>query len=166
MKTLHSILAFLLLIIAGCGKPSEQRTMEQQLNAEVLTMHEKQMQQLTEIRDLVGGIDIELSTHDRLAATHPKEYAGRTPDDLIKAKNMLLGAKASMERWMAEYKMYDPQMKHEDAMAKLSRDKEDLSKVQAAVDSAIAAAHSALDAERAFADRSALKSAPKHTAKP
>ncbi len=157
MKTLPWILAPLLIITAGCGKPAEQQTMEQKLNAEVLAMHEKQMGQLNELRDLVGGIDIELSNHDRLAAKHPKEYAGKTPDDLIKAKDMLLNAKASMERWMAEYKMYDPQMKHDEALAKLTKDKDELMKVQATLDSAKAAAHAALDAERAFADRFASK---------
>ncbi len=165
MKKLPLLVLLLILFAAGCGKPAEQKAMEEQLNAEVLAMHEKQMGQLNEIRDLVGGIDIELSNHDRLAATHPKEYAGKTPDDLVKAKNMLLGAKASMERWMAGYKMYDPQMNHEDAMAKLTKDKDDITAVQNSLDSAKAAAHSALDAERTFAERFAVKSGGQHKSK-
>jgi hypothetical protein len=150
MKHVPLILLGVALMFAGCGKSSEQKAVEENLNAEVLKLHEKQMLELNEIRDLMSGIDIELSDHDRLAAAHPKEFAGRSPDDLIVAKKVLMAAKSAMDTWMSSYRMYDPRMKHEDAIAKLTKDRDDLFKIQAAFDSAKGAATAALDAHRAF----------------
>lgn len=144
---------FLLSVFAGCGKTTDQKKMEADLNAEVMKSHEKQMKELDEIRDLMAGIDIELMSYDRLANEHPKQMAGRTPDDLVNAKKTLLSAKSAMESWMSGYKMYDPSVAHEAAMAKLAKDKDDLTKIQVSIDAAKAAANAALDANRKLADQ-------------
>jgi len=167
MKTPVSFIVVLLsFAIIGCGKTADQKKMEADLNAEVLKMHEKQMKEIEEIRDLMAGIDIELMSYDKLVNEHPKQMAGHTPDDLVSAKKMLLSAKSAMESWMTGYKMYDAGAKHEEAMAKLGKDKDDLTKVQASIDAAKEIARAALDAHRQLAEQiTAATSVPARRAK-
>jgi len=162
MKHTMWFLVLLSLTLTGCGKTAEQKAMEESLNAEVLKLHERQMDEMKELKDLISGIDIELSNHDRLAAAHPREFAGKTPDDLVTAKNALVAARAAMQTWMSSYKMYDPGMKHEDAMTKLTKDRADLVQIQASIDSARGVANAALDAHRALV---AQLTAPRTTSK-
>jgi hypothetical protein len=147
------ILILSLFVLTGCGKTADQQKMEADLNAEVMKIHEQQMKEVDEIRDLMAGTDIELVSFDKLVNDHPKQMAGHTPDDLVHARKMLLGAKSAMESWMSGYKMYDAGVKHEEAMAKLAKDKDDLMKVQASIDAAKAAANAALDAHRKLAEQ-------------
>lgn len=159
MKVLFSTPVILLLFfVAGCGKTADQKKMEADLNAEVMKIHQDQMKEIVQIRDLMAGIDIELMSFDKLMNEHPKQMAGRTPDDLVNAKKMLLGAKSAMESWMSGYTMYDAGTKHEEAMTKLAKDKNDLTKIQALIDAAKGAATGALDAHRHLAEQ--IASAP------
>jgi hypothetical protein len=164
MKTLLSLPLAAALLLVGCGKSADQKKMEADLNAEVMKIHQDQMKQMTEIRDLMGGIDMELATFDKLTREHPREMKGQTPDDLVNAKKMLLSAKGAMESWMSGYTMYHEGMKHEEAMAKLAKDKEELASVQGKINAALSAANTTLDAHRKSAEQIAA-AAPRRVKK-
>jgi hypothetical protein len=153
MKTTIALFTIVSFMLTGCGKNADQKKVEADLNAEVMKIHEKQMKDMQEIRDLMAGIDIELMSYDKLVHDHPTQMAGQSPDDLVDAKKMLLSAKSAMESWMSGYTMYNAAMKHEEAMAKLARDKDDLTKVQASIDAAKSAANTTLAAHRKLADQ-------------
>ncbi len=153
MRNSFPVLLAAAILVAGCGKSADQKKMEADLNAEVMRIHHDQMKEMNAIRDLMGRIDMELAAYDRLVREHPRQMAGRTPDDLVDAKKMLLAAKGAMEGWMSGYTMYHEGMKHEEAMAKLTKDREDLANVQLKIDAAKKAAAEALDAHRKIADQ-------------
>ena len=143
----------LLILAGGCGKTAEQKSDEERLNADVMQLHERQMEEMMEIQDLISGIDIELAHHDRLALRHPKEMSAGTADDLINARKMLLAAKGAMTAWMKGYRPYGPSMQHDTAMASLASDKNSLLAIQASVDAARNAATTALESHRKLSDR-------------
>jgi len=150
------ILPFLFILVLlsdGCGKTAEQKSEEERLNADVVRLHEHQMEEMAEIQDRINGIDVELAHNDHLALQHPKEIGERSADDLITARKMLLATKGAMTAWMKGYRPYSPSMQHDTAMASMTSDISSLLRIQASIDAARNAANMALDTHRKLADR-------------
>lgn len=147
------LLSASLLMLEGCGKSTEQKVAEERLNAQVMKLHEHLMEDMAEIRDLNAAIDIELANHDRLALQYPKDLAGRTADDLISARKMLLAAKSEMTKWISGYRPYDDSMNHDTVMTKLSSDTEALRDIQKSIESAKNTANGAIESHRQLSEK-------------
>jgi hypothetical protein len=140
------------LLVAGCGKSAEMKKMESDLFASVKTMHDQGMAMMNRANDMASKIDETIAMQEKLAAEHPKEAVGASTDDLKAAKEKLSSAVTSMKEWMAGFKPYDPTMNHEEVMAQMSKAKDGIMKVKGDFDSGLAAASTAIDSHKAWAD--------------
>lgn len=150
-----SLVLFVVLVVAlllvSCGKTSEQKQTESDLNKRLMQMHDSGMVKMRQAQGLGSQLDSALTLHDSLAQKYPKEAAGHTNDDISQAKQKLASAQAAMHAWMAAHKPYDPEMKHDDAMKILNADVEELTKVEAQLDTAVADATGTVENHRKFA---------------
>jgi uncharacterized lipoprotein YehR (DUF1307 family) len=158
------VLAIIAVMISGCGKSAEIKSMEAALNTEVMKLHDDQMGALKQVDDLVGQLDGALAMHDSLVAAHPKEATGHMADDLKGAKEKLIVAKQEINAWMAGHKPYDVNMKHEEVMAQLSKDKDILMKTKGEIESGITGALTAIESHKKAAQEllAKLPKAMKH----
>ena len=153
LSELSLFLVIALLAFQGCGKPADQKAAEERLNAEVMQLHERQMDGMAEIQNLIAAIDIELANHDRLVREHPRQLAGQTSDDLVNARKMLLATKSMLNRWMSSYRPYDAAANHDTVMVRMNADREALLGIQASADAARAAAQNALESHRKLSEQ-------------
>lgn len=141
-----SILVSGLILLAGCGKSEADKKAESELNDKIMKAHEEQMTQAKQVDELLAKIDAAIAEHDSLAKLFPKQMADKSTADLQSARDKLSAAKDGMESWMSSYEPYNPGIKHDLAMAQLTRDVTLVSQVGEQMTSAIAAATTALDA--------------------
>lgn len=142
------VLAIVAVMISGCGKSAEIKSMETALNTQVMKLHDDQMGALKQVDELIGQLDGSLAMHDSLVAAHPKETAGHMADDLKSAKEKLIVAKQEVNAWMAGHKPYDVKMKHEEVMAQLTKDKDTLMKSKGDIEAGITAALTAIESHQ------------------
>jgi predicted nucleic acid-binding Zn-ribbon protein len=145
------------LIASGCGKSEEFKKLESDLFASVKTMHDDGMGLMNKGRDLSAKIDDAIAMYDSMAAKYPKQFEGKSADDLKAAKEKLATAATSMKEWMSSMKPYDPTMDHTQAMAELTKAKDGIVKVKGEFQDAITAATTALDSHKALAEEMAAK---------
>ena len=98
-----------------------------------------------------------IAMYDSMAAKYPKQFEGQSSNDLKAAKVKIATATISMKEWMSGMKPYDPTMDHGEAMAQLSKAKDEVTKVKAEFQEAINAATTALDSHKAAAEDMATK---------
>lgn len=152
MKKAVLLFTAVAFVLAGCGKSDEQKKMEADLWAQVTKLHDGQMAQVKGFDDLLGKIDATIATHNSLVMQFPKELAGHNMDDLTAAKEKLTTVKASMDAWMKEFKPYNVDMPHAEAMQTMKKNVDDLTKMGSEIDGAIAAANTAMDSHKAAAE--------------
>ncbi len=136
MKRLSAMVIFALfcsLLLASCGKTSEQKQMESDLNKRVMQLHDSGMAKMRQAQGLDAQLDSAKALHDSLAAKFPKDAAGHSGDDIAQAKGKIESAQAAMHAWMSTHKPYDPEAKHDEVMAKLNADVQELTNVSHAV---------------------------------
>jgi hypothetical protein len=154
MKQLSAMVIFALfcsLLLASCGKTSEQKQMESDLNKRVMQLHDSGMAKMRQAQGLDAQLDSAKALHDSLAAKFPKDAAGHSGDDIAQAKGKIESAQAAMHAWMSTHKPYDPEAKHEEVMAKLNADVQELTSVTTQLDTAIADATGTVENHRKFA---------------
>lgn len=154
MKTTFTTLFAILLsafLLVGCGKSEQQKQMESDLNKRVAQLHDSGMVKMRQAQALDSQLDSARTLHDSLAAKYPKEAADHSSDDIAQAKQKLASARSAMESWMSGHKPYDAEMKHDEALAQLNKDVQDLTNVSAQMDTAIVDATGTIENHRKFA---------------
>ncbi|HUI66187.1 MAG TPA: hypothetical protein VL126_15190 [Bacteroidota bacterium] len=147
------------ILLGGCGKSDELKKLEASLYGAVGKMHDDGMILMSKGSAMSGKLDQAIAMIDSLAKKYPKQFAGHNTDDLKDAKAKLDTATSSMKQWMADYKPYDENMGHEEVMAQLSKAKDGITKVKSDFQSALSAASTALENEKAFAEQATSKMA-------
>jgi uncharacterized lipoprotein YehR (DUF1307 family) len=158
-STLVTLAVLVAFVLAGCGKSEIQKKLESELNNEVMKMHDATMATITKATDLTSQLDGAVALQDSLAKRFPKAFEGKTTDDLTAAKQKLAGVKDEMEKWMKGHKAYDPNAKHDEILAQLKKDKEDLTKIKSDVEGAVAAATTAIESHKQLAADAVAKTA-------
>ena len=138
------------ILFVGCGKSDLQKKMETELNAAIMKLHDGQMASMKTMDDLTKQLDEVASMDDSLTRKNPKAAEGHSMDDLKAAKEKLAAVKADMTTWMSGHKPYDENMKHEEVMAQLTKDKDALTKIAADGQAAMSAATAAIESHKAF----------------
>jgi len=162
MKSTIIMLAVMVaFVLTGCGKSEVEKKLESDLNSEVMKMHDAAMATITKGKDLASQLDKSVAMHDSLAKLYPKAFEGTTTDDLKAAKEKLASVKGEMDKWMQGHKPYDPNMKHEEVLAQLKKDKDDLMKIKNDVDGALSGATTVLEGHKQHAADLLSKAAKK-----
>jgi predicted small lipoprotein YifL len=133
MKNVIAALFLVLMVavlLAGCGKSEELKKLEATLNTEVMQKHDDLMKSMASLEVLRDQIDVAMAQHNELVKKYPKQTATHKAGDLMTAKDRLLAAKAKMETWMKGFKPYNVEVKHEEAMASLTKSKDELLAMQ------------------------------------
>jgi len=133
MKNVIAALFLVLMVavlLAGCGKSEEVKKLEATLNTEVMQKHDDLMKSMASLDELTAQIDAAMAKHNELVKKYPKQTATHKAGDLMTAKDKILAAKAKMETWMKGFKPYDVKAKHEDVMASLTKNKDELMAMQ------------------------------------
>jgi hypothetical protein len=166
------LVAALALMVAGCGKTSEQRKMEHDLNAEVTALRGEVESNLAIFTELQTTLDETLKMHKQLLKKYAKKMKGHTADDIGVVKQSLDTAKNEANTVLMALKAYDEKMDHDQAMARLNQDKESLAKIMGVVTGAANAANTVIAnhekvksglTAKAPAKASAKTAAPKKT---
>lgn len=147
-STLVTLALLIAFVLAGCGKSEVQKKLESELNSEIMKMHDATMATITKAKDLASQLDGAVAVQDSLAKLYPKAFEGKTTDDLKAAKEKLAGVKDEMDKWMKGHKPFDPNGKHEEILAQLKKDKEDLTKIKNDAEGAFTAATTAIDSHK------------------
>ncbi len=134
------------VLLSGCGKSEADKNAESALNDKIMKAHEDQMAMAGQLDELITKIDAAIAEHDSLAKAFPKQMADKTTADLVSAKDKLSAAKDGMESWMSSHEPYNPGIKHDLAMAQLTRDLDVVMQVGSQMHDAMSAATSALEA--------------------
>jgi uncharacterized protein YacL (UPF0231 family) len=153
LLTVIFVFSIVAVVLSGCGKSAEIKSMETALNTEVMKLHDEQMGAMKQVDDLIGQLDGAVAMHDSLVAAHPKETVGHMADDLKGAKEKLIVAKQEVNAWMAGHKPYDVKMKHEEVMAQLTKDKDALMKTKDDIEAGITAALTAIESHKQAAQQ-------------
>ena len=164
MKRLSAMVIFALfcsLLLASCGKTSEQKQMESDLNKRVMQLHDSGMAKMRQAQALDAQLDSAKALHDSLAAKFPKNAAGHSGDDIAQAKGKIESAQAAMHAWMSTHKPYDPEAKHDEVMAKLNADVQELTNQATQFDKAITDATGTVEDHRKFASELLAKPSKK-----
>jgi hypothetical protein len=164
MKRLSAMVFFALfcsLLLASCGKTSEQKQMESDLNKQVMQLHDSGMAKMRQAQALDAQLDSAMALHDSLAAKFPKDAAGHSSDDIAQAKGKLESAQAAMHTWMSAHKPYDPEAKHDEVVAQLNADVQELTNLSTQFDTAITDATGTVENHRKFAAELQAKPAKK-----
>ena len=164
-STAFSVVLLCSFLLASCGKTSQQQQMESDLNKRVMQMHDSEMVKMRQAQALDSQLDSAKILIDSLSAKFPKDFAGRTSDDIAQAKAKLETAQGAMREWMSAHRPYDAELKHDVAMAKLNADVQDLMKVGTALDTAIVDATGTIENHRKIAAELLSKKAAKKSAK-
>ena len=134
------------LMLSGCGKSAAEKNAESELNDKIMKAHETQMTMAARVDELLAKIDTLVAKHDSLAKAFPKEMANISTAELTSAKDKLSAAKDGMDSWMSSHEPYNASVKHEIAMQQLTGDLNVVTQVGDQMNTAIAAATSALNA--------------------
>ena len=161
MRTLLTLTAAVAIVLAGCGKSADQAKLESDLNAAINKAHDEEMATMKVLDSLASAVDATTARHNELAAKYAKLVTGHTTDDLTSALEKIASAKKSMQEWMKAYRPYDETAPHEQAMAKLNKDMQDLMAVKTQMDEAIQTASAAITDHTKFADELLAKAAKK-----
>lgn len=161
MRTLLVLTAAVAIALAGCGKSADQKKLESDLNAAINKAHEDEMASMKVLDSLASAVDAATAQHNELAAKYAKLATGHTADDLTSALDKIASAKKTMQEWMKAYRPYDENAPHEEAMAKLNKDMQDLMAVKTQMDEAMKSASTAVTAHTKFADELLAKVAKK-----
>ncbi len=114
--------------LAGCGKSQEDKKMESDLNTQILHLHDYYMASINRMGQLQSQINSALARHDSLARRRPGVAAGESTEDLMSVNARIDSARSAMNAWMRAYTPYEPSMGHQEAMAKLQKDKDELTR--------------------------------------
>lgn len=154
MKRLLSALVlvfFSSLLLVSCGKTLQQKQMEADLQKRMMALHDSGMVKMRQAQAMDSQLDSAKILHDSLAAKFPKEAADQTSDDIAMAKQRLASARSAMETWMSGHKPLDAETNHDEAVAKMNADIQELTSVGAQLDTAIVDATGTIENHRKFA---------------
>jgi hypothetical protein len=163
MKATPCVLALLLAgtaALSGCGKSTEQKKMESDLNAQIMQGHEAQMAKARQVDELLARVDTAIAISDSLIKAYPRGMEGHTSSDLIAARDKLQGSRNALESWMQAHEPYNEGIKHDQAMAQLNGDLDALTQVSEQMDSAIIDATKAIDSHKTFLSTIAAPGTP------
>jgi hypothetical protein len=121
-----SLVMLVAVLLAGCGKSEEMKKIEAALNKEVMDKHDELMKSVSLLDDLTAQIGTATTKHDELIKKYPKLTEGHTASDLVAAQEKISATKAAMDAWMRAFKPYDPEAKHEEVIARLAAQKDEL----------------------------------------
>ena len=152
MKHLAVVLGIAGLLFAGCGKSAEQKHLEAELWAKVKQLHDDTMAEVMKFGDLEQRMDAAVARHDELANRYPRQMKDHTADNLQAARAELESLREKMDLWMKDFKPYDESLPHEQAMAVLSSNLEDLEGMKASMTRAVAQAEAILAEHQAIAE--------------
>jgi len=155
------LLLMVAVLLAGCGKSEELKKVEATLNTDVMQRHDDLMKSLAGLNVLTDQIDVTMAKHNELVKKYPKQTATHKAGDLMTAKDRILAAKAKMETWMKGFKPYDVKAKHEDVMASLTKNKDELMAMQEQFTSAMTFTKDAIAGHTKMAEELMAKM-PKH----
>jgi hypothetical protein len=96
----------------------------------VMQKHDDLMKSMASLGVLSDQIDAAMAQHNELVKKYPKQTATHKAGDLMTAKDRIVAAKAKMETWMKGFKPYTVEAKHEEAMASLTKSKDELLAMQ------------------------------------
>ena len=161
MRSLLVLTAAIAIVLSGCGKSADQQKLETDLNAAITKAHDEQMASMKVLDSLSTAIDAATTQHNELGAKYAKLVTGHTADDLTAALEKINAAKKGMSEWMKAYRPYDEKAPHEQAMAKLNKDMQDLMAVKTQIDEAMKTASAAITDHTKFADELMAKVAKK-----
>jgi predicted small lipoprotein YifL len=133
MKNMMLALFLVLMVtvlLAGCGKSDELKKLEATLNTEVMQKHNDLMKSMANLDELTAQIDTVMAKHNELVAKYPKQTATHKAGDLMTARDRIAAAKTTMETWMKGFKPYNMAAKHEEVMAGLKKNNDELVAVQ------------------------------------
>jgi hypothetical protein len=156
-----SLVMLVAVLLAGCGKSEEMKKIEAALNKEVMDKHDEIMKSVSQLDELTTQIGTATAKHDEIIKKYPKLTEGHTASDLVAAQEKISAAKAAMDTWMRTFKPYDTEGKHEEVIAGLGVEKDELLALQKQFDEAITAAKVALNTHTAAAEI-VMKTTKKH----
>jgi hypothetical protein len=139
-------LAVVLLIAGGCGKPSRERQQEKELDAQINALHDSTMTLMPALKTLLAKLPVISTAVEQRTATASSVTLNALVGDLKTAHEDLVKAQSSMQSWMKAHKRYDEDVPHDAVMAGLSREKEELTTMHAALVTAISKGNAACDA--------------------
>jgi hypothetical protein len=125
------------LLLASCGKTSQQKQMESELSKRVMQLHDSSMIKVRQAKVLDAQLDSARVLLDSLAASLPSDSARSASEVIARAKQKIASAHDAMEQWMAAHRPYDIEMDHDEAVAQLNGDIQKLVGVSAELDTAI-----------------------------
>jgi len=152
MKHLGVVLAIAGLVLAGCGKTSEQKQVEEELWTKVKTLHDETMSQIMEFGGLEQQIDEAVARHEDLAKRYPRQMKDHNADNLQAARAELEALREKMDIWMKDFKPYDEALAHADAIASLGESQKWLMSAKAEISSAVTRAKAVLEEHQAAAE--------------
>jgi len=124
-----ALAALLSLLVAGCGKTTDQVRKERTLNAEVTILQKDVETSISRFPALAAKLDAALQTYNELEKKYAKKMKDYGTDDLTLAGQMLQNAQKEAESILKGLTAYDQKAPHDRAVAVLSRDKESLMKI-------------------------------------
>jgi hypothetical protein len=154
MRYVKVVLLVALFLMIGCGKSDEQKKAEEDLNSQIMKLHDYSMASMDKIEQLQTTID------SVIALT---EAAGKARVDqtvvsgLRSGKSALENAASDMDKWMEEYRPYDQTRDHAAVMEELTKEKERLARATSNALAAIDSADAALKQYEAAAGKLSLK---------
>ena len=139
-----SLVIVVAILLAGCGKSEEMKKIESALNSEVMAKHDELMKSMSGLETLNDQITVATAKCDELMAKYPKLTKEFSNAELTAAQEKIASAKSAMETWMKGFKPYDPELKHEEAVAALTANKDALGAMEKQLTEAMDAAKGAL----------------------
>ncbi len=152
MKNAFVLAVVVSTLVTGCGKSSQEKKAEADLNGEIMKLHEFSMASMRKMSQVDESLDSAISRGLELRTLSQHAELDSLLDALHAGKLALARADSSMEDWMQNFQPYDPQGDHETVMAGLKEQKELLARTTADALSAIDTATAALDRFRASVD--------------
>ena len=165
VMALFSLVLLCSLLLVSCGKTSQQKQLESDLNKRVMQLHDSGMVKMRQAQTLDSQLDSAKVLHDSMAAKFPKDAANYSGDDIARSKEKLESAQGSMHAWMSTHKPYDAEARHDEMMDKLNADVQELTSVSAALDTAIVDATGTIESHRKFAAELLAKKTAKGSGK-
>ncbi len=156
MKTLQLAAGILaacaFVLLSGCGKSTEEKKAEAELNERIMKGHDVQMATMRRTEGLLHQLDSAIAVTDSLIAKHPNKGPAFSTSALVTARDRLIGSRNAMESWMQSHTPYNAGIKHDLAMAQLQSDLNALLQVQEQMDTAVADVTTALGEQRQWRD--------------
>jgi hypothetical protein len=151
LSTNVALFLFCSLLFVSCGKTSEQKQMETDLNKRVMQLHDEGMMKMRQLKGLAAQLDSAQVLFDSLAAKFPKDAASAAATEIAQSKERIAAAGNAMEAWMSGHKPYDETMKHDVVATKLNEEIQNLASVNTRLDAAIANATSTIENQKKMA---------------